>query len=73
MPQSVRRKLGLLPGETLAVTIESGKIVLSRPESHPPSARIITESSTGLPVLAVDKAGPKLTSEQVAEMLAEFP
>src|SRR4051812_28851806 len=65
LPRSIRRKLGLLPGETFAVTVEDERIILTRSRM----ARIVSDPASGLPVLTVGTA-PKLSSAQVAEMLA---
>jgi hypothetical protein len=38
-----------------------------------PQARIVTDPLTGLQVLKARKGAPKLTSEEVSRMLADFP
>jgi AbrB family looped-hinge helix DNA binding protein len=73
LPQSVRRKLGLVAGESLAVRVEHGRIVLARTRSRAPKARIASDSVTGLPVLDTGKKAGQLTSDQVAAVLADFP
>ena len=72
LPRSIRHKLGLQPGESFAVTVEEGRIVLER-AGKKSKARIVTDQITGFPVLCVDGPASKLTSEQVAEMLVNFP
>lgn len=73
LPSRVRRRLGLQAGDTLEVKLEGQRIVLARKARRRRKARIITDPITGLPVLTAGPGAPKLTSEQVAEMMAEFP
>ena len=73
LPQAVRRKLGLLAGESLSVKVEGGRIVLVPEGIRAQKARIISDRISGLPVLAVRGDGPKLTSDQVAAIMADLP
>ncbi len=72
LPSPVRRKLGLQPGDPLDVNIESGRIVLT-PRVRARKPKIITDPVTGLPALTAGADAPRLTSEQVAEILSSFP
>jgi AbrB family looped-hinge helix DNA binding protein len=73
LPVPIRRKLGLRPGDSLVAAVEGDRIILSRVKARPPEARIGIDAVTGLPVLKVTAKAQKLTSQQVAEMLTEFP
>lgn len=75
IPVSMRRRLGIKPGDRLNADIKDQNIILSpRPEQKKiKRARIITDPITGLPVIDVGEDAPILTSEMVREMLADFP
>lgn len=73
LPSRVRRRLGLQAGDTLEVKLEGQRIVLARKARRRRKARIITDPVTGLPVLTLGTGKTQLTSEEVAEMMAEFP
>ena len=73
LPSRVRRRLGLQPGDSLAVELEGERIVLTPRKVRPGKARIIKDPITGLPALTFGEGEAKLTSEQVREILADFP
>ena len=75
LPASLRRRLGIKPGDTLNADIQDQNIVLSpRPEKKKARiARIVTDPVTGLPVIDIGDDAPILTSEMVRKMLADFP
>jgi AbrB family looped-hinge helix DNA binding protein len=73
LPSAVRRKLGLVPGAMLDVALESGRIVLAPAGERPRAARLGTDRRTGLPQLEASPRGPRLTSAQVRELLADLP
>lgn len=73
LPSPIRRKLGLRAGDALKAAIEGDRIVLSRLTPPVRPARIGIDALTGLPVLKAGTKGQKLTSSQVAELLADFP
>lgn len=78
LPGSIRRQLGIRSGDALDAGVENGRIVLTPRNKHPHGgktfeARIIKDPLTGFPVLYAGPDAPVLTSEQVAEMLADFP
>jgi AbrB family looped-hinge helix DNA binding protein len=77
LPQAIRKRMNLRAGDNLETRIEGERIVLI-PKKVPKKkrsrkGRIIKDPLTGLPVLTAGKNAPRLTSEQVAEMLADFP
>jgi AbrB family looped-hinge helix DNA binding protein len=73
LPSRLRQRLGLRPGDALDVRLEGDAIVLRPRGRKRRKARIIKDPTTGLSVLTAGPGAPKLTSKQVAEMLADFP
>jgi len=73
LPQRIREKLDLRPGDSLETESDGRRIILtpSRPRSK--KGQIVRDPLTGLPVLTAGKNAPRLSSKQVAELLAEFP
>ena len=73
LPGPIRRELGLQPGDSLDVNVQSGRVVLTPRRKRSRLARILIDPITGLPVLSAGPQAPILTSRQVREILAEFP
>lgn len=73
VPGLIRRKLGLQPGDSLDAQVTSGSILLTPRKKRQRKAKIVMDPITGLPVLDAGPGAPVLTSEQVREMLDEFP
>ena len=73
VPNRIRRKLNLQPGDSLEAKLEGQRIVLTPRRSRPRSTQIIQDPATGLPVLSAGPNVPQLTSAQIRELLAEFP
>lgn len=73
LPSSIRRRLGLRPGDALDARIDAGKVVLSPRRPRGPKPTIIVDEITGLPVLTAGPKAPILTSEQVRAILTNFP
>jgi len=73
LPGSIRRKLGIKAGDSLEANIKNGNIVLTPSKRKKYKTWITTDPVTGMAVLAVEEGAPKLTSEEVREMLADFP
>jgi AbrB family looped-hinge helix DNA binding protein len=73
LPNPIRRRLGLRPGDSLDARLEGERIVLIPCRDRRHGARIVRDPVTGLPVLKLRYKGHKLTSEQVREILADFP
>jgi len=73
LPQAIRRKMNLRAGDLLEVRIEGERIVLTPRKKRSRKGRIVKDPLTGLPVLTAGPGAPKLTSKQVAEILADFP
>jgi AbrB family looped-hinge helix DNA binding protein len=73
LPSRIRRTLGLQPGDSLDAELEGERVILIPRRARRGSARIIKDPVTGLPVLTAGADAAKLTSEQVREILADFP
>jgi AbrB family looped-hinge helix DNA binding protein len=73
IPLVVRQKLQLRPGDTLDTRVEGNRIVLVPLRKRALKGRLIRSPLTGLPVLTAGPNAPRLTSKQVAEILADFP
>lgn len=73
LPEPIRRSLGLRAGDQLDASIEAGRIVLTPAQEPRLKPTIIKDPVLGIPVLTFGDDAPVLTSEQVKEMLADFP
>jgi len=73
LPRPLRLKLAIHAGDPLDVDVEAGRIVLTPRTKRKFKTRIVKNSITGLPMLTAGPNAPILTSEQVAEILADFP
>jgi len=73
VPGAVRDLLGLHAGDKLTVDVEAGKIVLTPAPARRYKVFIAPDPVTGIAVLHAEPGAPVLTSEQVAELLADFP
>jgi AbrB family looped-hinge helix DNA binding protein len=73
LPGPIRRKLGLQAGDSLDAKIEAGRVLLTPRKKRVQKARIVIDRITGLPVLSTGADAPLLTSNQVREILDEFP
>jgi len=73
LPGPIRRKLDIRAGDPLDAGIEQGRIVLTARKKATFEAQIVEDPVTGFPVLYAGPDAPVLTSEQVAEILADFP
>jgi hypothetical protein len=65
--------MNLRPGDQFETRIERGRIVLVPKKKRAKIARLVKDPLTGLPMLSAGKNAPILTSEEVAEILADFP
>ena len=73
LPSRIRLRLGLQPGDSLDAELEGGRIILTPRRTRRGIARIVKDPVTGLPVLTAGADAAKPTSEQVREILADFP
>jgi AbrB family looped-hinge helix DNA binding protein len=77
LPGALRRKLGIRAGDLLDASAETEagavRIILTLQPKAEYEVRIVSDPITGLPVLTAGLGAPTLTSEEVAEMLVDFP
>jgi AbrB family looped-hinge helix DNA binding protein len=73
LPVPLRRRLGIRNGDRLDVSVEGGRIVLTPRDTPKFSPKIVKDPVTGFIVLDLGPDAPILTSEQVKELLADFP
>ena len=77
LPGPLRRKLGIRAGDLLDASVDTetgaGRIVLTLRPKAEYQVRIVSDPITGLPVLTAGPGARTLTSEEVAEMLVDFP
>jgi AbrB family looped-hinge helix DNA binding protein len=73
LPGTLRRQLDIRAGDLLDVCIENDRIILTPSRKSKFIARIIKDPITGFTALDAGPDAPVLTSEQVREMLADFP
>ena len=73
LPGPIRRKLGLQAGDSLDAKVDGGRIVLTPRSTRSRRVSIVIDRITGLPVLSAGPKAATLSSEQVAEILSEFP
>jgi len=73
LPDPIRKKLGIRAGDPLDASIEAGRIVLTPRKQSTHQPRIVKDPKTGFIYLDAGPDAPILTSDQVKEMLADFP
>ena len=73
LPGPLRRRLDIRAGDPLDVNIEEGRIVLTPRKRRSHRVKLITDPVTGLPVLSAGPKAPTLTTQEVEEILTNFP
>jgi AbrB family looped-hinge helix DNA binding protein len=73
LPGPIRRKLGLQAGDPLDAKVDGGRIVLTPRSTRSRRVSIVVDRITGLPVLSAGPNAATFSSEQVSEILSEFP
>jgi AbrB family looped-hinge helix DNA binding protein len=73
LPGPLRRRLDIRPGESLEVSIEDGRIVLTPHKKRSYRVKLVTDPVTGLPALSAGPNAPTLSSKEVEEILTNFP
>jgi AbrB family looped-hinge helix DNA binding protein len=73
LPGPIRRKLGLRAGDELETQIKDGRIVMTPIRTRANSPAFAKDPVSGLPVLTAGPDAAELTTEQVMEILANFP
>jgi AbrB family looped-hinge helix DNA binding protein len=73
LPGPLRRRLGIRAGDSLDVSIERDRIVLTQTSKPKYEARIVEDPVTGFTAIDLGPDAPTLTSEMVRELLTDFP
>ena len=73
VPGSIRSRLGLRPGDEFSIKLDNGSIILTPLIPRRFGVTIGIDSVTHLPVATAERGAPLLTSDEVAELLADFP
>jgi AbrB family looped-hinge helix DNA binding protein len=73
LPATIRRRLGLQPGDELDADVKGGNIVLIPRKKRSKKAKIVIDPVSGFPALTLGPGAPVLTSREVEELLADFP
>ncbi len=73
VPGVLRSRLGLHPGDAFSIKLDNGAIVLTPLTPRRFAVTIGIDAATHLPVATAEQGAPVLTSEEVAELLADFP
>jgi len=73
VPGALRSRLGLHPGDAFSIKLENGSIVLTPLTPRRFAVTIGIDAATHLPVATAEHGASLLTSQQVAELLADFP
>ena len=74
LPNQVRRRLGLQPGDELEVKEDGESVILTpRKKRSQRKAKIIIDPVSLLPAVTLGPGAPVLTSKEVEEMLSDFP
>ncbi len=73
MPRSIRSRLGLRPGDEFSIKLDNGSIVLTPLIPKRFAVTIGIDAVTHMPVATAEPGAPLLTSDKVAELLADFP
>jgi len=72
LPLKVRQRLGLQPGDSIEVDVDEGKVVLTPVPRGDLVPELLIDPATGFPVIHY-RGATTITSEMVADMLADFP
>jgi AbrB family looped-hinge helix DNA binding protein len=73
LPGPLRRRLGLRAGDSLEISVEKDRIVLTQASKPKYEARIVKDPVTGFIAIDLGPDAPILTSEMVRELLTDFP
>ena len=73
LPGPLRRRLDIRAGDSLEISVEQDRIVLTGPKRKHTKARIIQDPITGFPTIDAGPDAPVLTSEMVRDLLKDFP
>ena len=73
LPGPIRRRLDIRAGDSLEVSVEQDRIVLTQEPKPKHEPRIVRDPVTGFAAIDLGPDAPVLTSEMVRELLSDFP
>ncbi len=73
LPGPLRRRLGIRAGDSMEISVERDRIVLTQASKPKYEARIVEDPVTGFTAVDLGPEAPTLTSEMVRELLTDFP
>ena len=73
IPGPLYRRLDIRAGDSLDISVESDRIVLTQTSKPKYEARIVEDPVTGFLAIDLGPDAPTLTSEMVRELLTDFP
>jgi AbrB family looped-hinge helix DNA binding protein len=73
LPEPLRQKLDIRAGDSLEISVEKDRIVLTRAGKPKYQARMVQDPVTGFTAIDLGPDAPVLTSEMVRELLKDFP
>jgi len=73
LPEPLRQKLDIRAGDSLEISVEKDRIVLTRAGKPKYHARMVQDPVTGFTAIDLGPDAPVLTSEMVRELLKDFP
>jgi AbrB family looped-hinge helix DNA binding protein len=73
IPGPLRRRLDIRAGDSLDISVESDRIVLTQASKPKYEARLVKDPITGFLAIDLGPDAPILTSEMVRELLTDFP
>lgn len=73
VPASFRKRLGLREGVRFRCLVKDGSLVLTPEGTRASRNRIVIDRATGLAITHGPADAPKVSSEQIKALLADFP
>ena len=73
LPGPLRRRLDIRAGDSLDISVEKDRIVLTQASKPKYEARMVKDPVTGFIAIDLGPDAPILTSEMVRELLTDFP
>lgn len=73
IPGPLRRRLDIRAGDSLDISVEKDRIVLTQASKPKYEARLVKDPLTGFLAIDLGPEAPTLTSEMVRELLTDFP
>jgi AbrB family looped-hinge helix DNA binding protein len=73
IPGPLRRRLDIRAGDSLDISVERDRIVLTQASKPKYEAHLVEDPVTGFLAIDLGPDAPTLTSEMVRELLTDFP